>query len=185
MKVVATFHDIGKSKTKRKNDKGEWTFHNHEKIGAKMAKEILIKWGVTDGNLIDYVYNMIYYHGRTKIPRNVTESAIRRLVKDVGQPVFMDLIDFCKLDLTTKYNFKKERVQSGLDDIKNRALDIIIKDEDAKWRSPLSGYIIMDLLGKNIDGRIIGQIKKKYDPLLKDETISMDTVIYEIKKGLY
>lgn len=184
MKIVATFHDIGKSKTKRKNDKGEWTFHNHEKVSAKMTKEILIKWGVTDSNLIDYVYKMIYYHGRTKIPKNVTESAIRRLVKDVGQDVFIDLIDFCKLDLTTKYNYKKERVQSGLDTIKARVLEIIKKDNEAKWRSPLTGYVIMDLLGE-IEGPIIGKIKKKYDPLLKNKSISLKEVVKQIRRGLY
>lgn len=184
MKIVALFHDIGKSDAKRKNNKGEWTFHNHENISGKMTLKILKNWGVTDDILIDYVFKMVSYHGRTKIPRNVTDSAIRRLVKELGQNIFVDLIDFCKLDLTTKHNFKKDRVQSGLNELKSRAFQIIKKDDDAKWRSPLTGYVIMDLLGET-KGPIIGQIKKKYDPLLKNGNISLDAVIVEIKKGLY
>lgn len=181
MKVVALFHDIGKPNTKRKNEKGEWTFHNHENVGADMTLRIFKKWMVTDNELTDYVFKMVKYHGRTKIPRNVNDSAIRRLITQLGLNIFIDLIDFCKLDLTTKHNYKKERVQSSLETIKQRAIEIYHKDEDAKWKSPLTGHMIMDLI-KVKEGPIIGKIKKKYDPMLKEGSISISQVIDKIKK---
>jgi len=180
MKLVALFHDIGKSSTKRYTDKG-WTFHNHEVIGAKMSDVILRKWGVTDEPLLDYVYRMIYFHGRTKMHRDVTESAIRRLDFEVGPDIIFDLIDFCKLDLTTRFDDKRQRINSALDTIKNRIIEVREKDEEAKWRSPLTGHIVMELLGVGT-GRIIGEIKKELDPKLKSGEISLDDAIEIIKK---
>ena len=180
MKLVALLHDIGKSITKRYTEKG-WTFHNHEVIGARMAMQVLEKWGIEDKELRDYVYRMILYHGRTKVHRDVTESAIRRLDTEVGQDIIFDLINFCKCDLTTKFDDKRERISSALDTIKERIEEVREKDEDAKWRSPLTGHIVMELLGVG-EGRIVGEIKKELDPKLKSGEITLDDAIKYIKK---
>ena len=41
MKIVALLHDIGKIEVRSKNEDGNWTFHNHEAVGAEMIKPIL------------------------------------------------------------------------------------------------------------------------------------------------
>lgn len=166
MKVVAIFHDIGKPATKRKVANKGWTFHNHELISADMTMDIFNRWGISNPKFIDYIYRMIKYHGRVKMHRDVTESAIRRLDNSVGQDVIFDLIDFCKCDITTKYPHKRKRIVDSLNTIKNRIVEIREKDEDAKWRSPITGYVIMNLLG-TVEGPVIGQIKKVVDPKLK------------------
>jgi poly(A) polymerase len=177
MRIVALFHDIGKSRTKKKiNEK--WTFHNHESVGAVMSISILDRWRV-DKKLTEYVYNMVKFHGRTKMHRDVSESAIRRLDKEVGSDIILDLIDFCKCDLTTKFQDKRERISSSLDVIKNRIIEIRKKDEEEKWRSPLTGDIIMKLL-KVQPSKIIGEIKSHYDPLFKKNLITLDDAIKEI-----
>jgi poly(A) polymerase len=176
-KIVALFHDIGKNKTKRKVN-GKWTFYHHENVGAIMSKKILKDWNL-DNDTIDYVYRMIKYHGRTKMHRDVSESAIRRLTKEVGADIINDLIDFCKCDLTSKFENKRNRIISSLNTIKERIKEVQEKDEDAKWRSPLTGHIVMELL--NIQtSPLIGEIKKKYDPLLKNDEITLDDAIKEI-----
>jgi poly(A) polymerase len=181
MKLVAVLHDIGKEKTKRLTANG-YTFHEHERVGAEMSIDILKKWGITDKKLINYVYRMILFHGRTKIHRDVTESAIRRLDNEVGKDVIFDLIDFCKLDLTTKYEYKKQRIISSLDTIKDRIIEIRNKDEESKWRSPLTGHVIMELLDVG-QGRIIGDIKKELDPLLKKGEMDLEQAIEYINKN--
>ena len=180
MKMVALFHDIGKSVAKKFTEKG-WTFHNHEIIGARMTMNILHNWGVFDKELLDYVYRMIFFHGRTKIHRDVTESAIRRLDAEIGPDIILDLINFCKCDLTTKYEDKRARITSALDNIKDRVLEIREKDKEAKWRSPLTGHIIMELLNVG-EGRIVGEIKRELDPKLKNGEITLDDAIIYIKK---
>ena len=179
MKVVALFHDIGKPKTKKFVD-GEFTFHEHEKVSAKMVLIIFDRMGIKDKDFIDYVYRMIYYHGRTKIPRNVTESAIRRFGREIGLDIVNDLMDFCKCDITTKNNEKRERFQSALGVIRNRIFELNIKDEESKWRNPLTGEIIMEILDIK-PCKLIGDIKKKYEPLFKNGKITLEEAIKEIK----
>ena len=179
MKVVALFHDIGKLKTKS-FESGEWTFYEHEKVSAKMVLIIFKRMEIEDKVFIDYVYRMIYYHGRTKIPRDVTESAIRRFGREVGLDIINDLMDFCKCDITTKWDDKRERFQSALDIMRNRIFEINKKDEESKWRSPLTGEIIMKTL--NIEPcKLIGDIKKKYEPLFKEGKITLEEAIKQIK----
>jgi len=181
MKLVALFHDIGKPLTKLKKENGKWTFHNHESIGAKMTMDIFDRLNINDEILRDYVYRMIYYHGRVKIHRDVSESAIRRLDKEVGQDIMFDLIEFCKCDITTKFDDKRNRIVSNLNTIKDRIIEVRQKDKESEWRSPLTGNMIMDLL--NIGTcKLIGDIKKDLDPKLKSGDITLDEAINEVLK---
>lgn len=175
MKLVAILHDIGKPIVK-KYISNKWTFYNHESIGAKMSIDILNRLDVHDEYLKDYVYRMIYYHGRVKMHRDVTESAIRRLDKEVGQDIIFDLIEFCKCDITTKFNDKRDRIVSSLNTIKDRIIEVRNKDKESEWRSPLTGNMVMELL--NIKpSKLVGDIKKEFDPLLKNNEITLEQSI--------
>ena len=184
MKIVALLHDIGKMSTRSKNEEGKWTFHDHENVGSKMVNKILKRFNITNKKTIDYVYRMVKYHGRVKMHRDVTESAIRRLDLEVGPDIVLDLIEFCKCDLTTKYEDKRQRIVSGLDQIKNRILEVRKKDEEAKWRSPITGTIIMEILGLST-GRMVGEIKKVTDEKIKSgEWTEEDAINYINSKKL-
>jgi len=178
MKIVALLHDIGKITVRSKNEEGNWTFHDHENVGAKMVHDILKRFNITNEKTIDYVYRMVKYHGRIKMHRDVTESAIRRLDTEVGQDIVLELIEFCKCDITTKYDYKRQRIVSGLDEIKNRILEVRKKDEESKWRSPITGTIIMNILGVGT-GRMVGEIKKVTDEKIKSgEWTEQDALNY-------
>lgn len=185
MRVVAVLHDIGKPYTKR-CDNNKWTFHNHELIGAKMVNDIFDRLNVQDDDLKYYVYRMVYFHGRVKMHRDVTESAIRRLDKEVGQDIIFDLIEFCKCDITTKFDEKRNRIVSSLDTIKNRIIEVRKKDKEAEWRSPLTGDMIMEIL--NIKPcKLVGDIKKEFDEMFKNNQITLEESIQiltrKYKKG--
>jgi poly(A) polymerase len=167
MKIVALLHDIGKIVVRSKNKDDNWTFHDHEKIGAKMVFDILKRFNVTNKKTINYVYRMVKFHGRVKIHRDVTESAIRRLDTEVGQDIILELIEFCKCDITTRKEENRNRIVSGLDEIRKRILEVRQKDDEAKWRSPVTGIIIMETLGLKSGGRIVGDIKKVTDEKFK------------------
>ena len=68
-----------------------------------------------------------------------------------------------------------------MDTIKQRIIEVREKDEDAKWRSPLTGHMVMELLGVG-EGRIVGEIKRELDPKLKSGEITLDDAIKYIKK---
>lgn len=181
MRVVAIFHDIGKPSTKKYID-GDWTFHNHENVSAEMFLKIMKRWKITDENFINYCYRMIKFHGRTKMPKDITDSAVRRFTKEIGIDIINDLMDFCKCDITTKFDDKRKRQQNALEIIRNKVFEVAKKDEENKWRSPLTGDIIMKTL--NIKpSKLIGDIKKIYDPLFKENKITLEEAINEIKKN--
>jgi poly(A) polymerase len=179
MKIVAILHDIGKPNTKNRALDGKgWTFHGHELESAKISMNVLNRWDISDDKTREYIYKMIKYHGRVKMHRDVTESAIRRLDNSVGKNIIFDLIEFCKCDITTKYDHKRKRIVDSLNTIKQRIIEVRNKDEDSKWRSPITGYVIMELLG-TVEGPIIGQIKKIVDPKIKSgEWTEKDAIDY-------
>jgi len=178
MKIVALLHDIGKISVRTKNNEGNWTFHDHENVGAKMIHKILKRFNITNKKTVDYIYRMVKYHGRVKMHRDVTESAIRRLDVEVGHDIVLELIEFCKCDITTKYDDKRQRIVSGLDEIKNRILEVREKDKESKWRSPITGIIIMKML-EITTGRMVGDIKKVTDEKIKSgEWTEEDAIKY-------
>ena len=48
MKIVAILHDIGKIDARRKNEDGNWTFHDHEKLGSYKVEKILKRFNITN-----------------------------------------------------------------------------------------------------------------------------------------
>lgn len=90
IKFAALLHDVAKPVVKE--GKGEnATFYNHEIVGAKMTKEILKRLKFTKKD-IDKIVNLVRYHLFYYNVGEVTESSIRRLVKNAGKENMDDLI---------------------------------------------------------------------------------------------
>ncbi|HNZ83663.1 MAG TPA: CCA tRNA nucleotidyltransferase [Candidatus Pacearchaeota archaeon] len=91
VKMATLLHDIAKPKTKQGKGK-DATFYNHEIVGAKMARNILerLKFSKKDIQKITLLvrYHLFYYN-----VGEVTESSIRRLVKNVGMENVDDLMN--------------------------------------------------------------------------------------------
>ena len=87
VRLAALLHDIGKPKVKQ-GEGPDATFYNHEVVGAKMAIQILnrLKFSKKDTEKIVKLvrYHLFYYN-----VDEVSESSVRRLVRQVG-PENMD-----------------------------------------------------------------------------------------------
>ena len=188
LRLVSILHDIGKAPTKRFDKKLGWTFHNHEFVGSKMIKPIFKRLDL-DMSKLKYVIKLVKAHGKVKeLTGNdkdsdtmdntttkdfyVTDSAIRRFAKDMGDDVD-DLILFCKCDLTTKYEIKKQRYVNDINLLSERISEIKKADEKAKWRSPITGQMIMDEYGLG-QCREVGVIKSKIETAIKNGDIKDD-----------
>jgi poly(A) polymerase/tRNA nucleotidyltransferase (CCA-adding enzyme) len=84
-------HDIAKPQTKRMI-KGDATFYSHDLVGAKVAGKIMqrLKFSGADTEKVTLLIrnHMFYYN-----VGEVTESSVRRLIKNVGEENLVDLID--------------------------------------------------------------------------------------------
>ena len=95
VKLAALFHDIGKPPTRRKaNGRGtkEWTFYGHEVVGARMSEKIMKRLKLPN-ELINKVVKLVRYHMFFSDPDEITLSAVRRMVKNVGTDLIWDLMD--------------------------------------------------------------------------------------------
>lgn len=90
VRVASLLHDIGKPKSKA-GDGPNATFYNHEMIGAKIAKKILqrLKFSKKDCDKIVLLvrYHLFYYN-----VGEVSESSVRRLVKNAGKENIEELL---------------------------------------------------------------------------------------------
>ena len=93
IRIAALLHDIGKPRTKRWDEsKNDWSFHGHEVVGTKMAAKALKR--LTFGkDPVSRVTTLIRWHMFFSDPDEITLSAVRRMVRNVGKENVWDLID--------------------------------------------------------------------------------------------
>ena len=93
IRLAALFHDISKPETRRWSDeKKDWTFHGHEVVGAKVAKKALEDLRFSR-ETIDKVTKLIRWHMFFSDPDQITLSAVRRMIRNVGEEHIWELLD--------------------------------------------------------------------------------------------
>jgi putative nucleotidyltransferase with HDIG domain len=93
VRLAAIFHDIGKPKTRRKSEKtGEWTFYGHEVVGERMTKKIMERLKFPK-KLTDEVVKLVRWHMFFSDTEQITLSAVRRMIANVGQDMVWDLMN--------------------------------------------------------------------------------------------
>ncbi len=171
VKLASLLHDIGKPKTKRGQGINS-TFYGHEVVGGRMAARIMerLKFSKKEAEKVVSLvrYHLFYYNAG-----EVTESSVRRLIRNVGTQNVEDLLLVRQAD----------RIGSGCpkaEPYKLRHLRYIIDKVSQDPISPkmlkLNGNDLMQLLGV-APGPKIGQILDVLlervidDPALNDQEI--------------
>lgn len=149
LRTAALFHDIGKVETRKVPKRGPVTFRSHEVVGAREIKKILKEHKYSRGEIY-LVSELIANHMRSYNfdDKLWTDSAIRRLIKDLGTPVQLErLYKIFKADVTTKYDSKRAKIYAKVDILEKRAADIRKKDELAARRPAINGEDVMAMFG--------------------------------------
>lgn len=92
IRLAGLFHDISKPETRRMNEKGEWTFHGHEVVGARVTKKALEDLRFSR-ETIDKVTKLVRWHMFFSDPDQITLSAVRRMITNVGEENIWDLLN--------------------------------------------------------------------------------------------
>ena len=90
VRMAALLHDIGKPKSKR-GEGPNATFYNHEVIGARMADQILTRLRFSQKD-VEKITKLVRFHLFYYNVDEVTESSVRRLVRQVGQESMEELL---------------------------------------------------------------------------------------------
>ena len=156
IRLAALLHDIGKPKTRALIPGGGVSFHHHEVVGARLAKERMKKLRFSN-EVIDEVETLIALHLRFHGygDGEWTDSAVRRYVRDAGE-LITHLHVLTRADCTTRNQRKAERLARTYDDLESRINRLAEEEELAAIRPDLDGAEVMELLNLK-PSREIGQ----------------------------
>ena len=91
VRMASLLHDVGKPRAKQ-GEGPDSTFYNHEVIGAKITAQILERLKFPK-KFIDKATLLVRYHLFYYNVEEVSESSVRRLVKNVGPENIDDLLE--------------------------------------------------------------------------------------------
>lgn len=154
VRLAALLHDIGKVPTRRMSDNGDYTFYNHEVIGAKMARKWMKKMKFSNDE-VDHVNNLVLNH-MFHYTREWTDGAVRRFMRKVG----VENLDHIFLLREADRKGNGSRVGNPAPIIKfKKRIKRIIEEENAITVKDLdiNGNVLMDHFGLS-PGPVIGSI---------------------------
>jgi poly(A) polymerase len=155
LRMAALLHDIGKPDTREFGDEGV-TFHHHEVVGARMARDRLRALRYPNG-LISDVRQLVFLHLRPHtLKMGWTDSAVRRYVRDAGH-LLDDLNELVRCDVTTGNARRAAAIQQRIDELEERILELREREAIEALRAPIDGNDVISYLGIK-PGPIVGEV---------------------------
>lgn len=91
VRLAALFHDVAKPHTRVwKNN--QWTFYGHEVVGSRITRKILENLKFSK-EIVEKVTKLVRWHMFFSDTEQITLSAVRRMVRNVGPELVWDLMD--------------------------------------------------------------------------------------------
>ncbi|MEX2294115.1 MAG: CCA tRNA nucleotidyltransferase [Acidimicrobiales bacterium] len=155
VRMAALLHDVGKPKTRSIGPKGV-SFHHHEVVGARMARERLRALRFPNDQ-IDAITQLVYLHLRFHGYNDDvwSDAAVRRYVRDAG-PLLDDLNELTRCDCTTRNERKARMLAARMDALEERIAELREREELDSMRPDIDGEAVMAHLGI-APGRAVGQ----------------------------
>ncbi|NCN52705.1 HD domain-containing protein [Candidatus Parcubacteria bacterium] len=93
IRLAGLLHDISKPETRKwSKEKNDWTFHGHEVVGARVAKKIMTDLKFPKEK-IARITKLVRWHMFFSDPDLITLSAVRRMIRNVGEENIWDLLN--------------------------------------------------------------------------------------------
>ena len=173
LRLAALVHDIAKPKTRRLSKSKGYTFYGHDDVGARMLKGISSNMKFSNSTR-DYITKLTALHLRpiSLAKKDVTDSAIRRLIVDAGEEID-DLMKLCRADITTKNPKNITKYLGNFDRVEKRMNEVIEIDKLKAFQSPVRGDEIMKMFDLG-PGKEVGKIKTMVEDAIINGEISND-----------
>ena len=185
VRLAALFHDIGKPAAKRIIDENI-TFYNHEKIGAQITQEILMRLKFPNA-VIDDVCHLIREHMFNYTP-DWTVPAVRRFIIRVGHEHLDDLFDLRLADMYGMHNLPIEYKYSAAISLLVELKDRIAAELDKKNALSLKDLAVngKDLIEAGIPaGKKLGLILNHLlDCVIEDPEMNTKEKLLEVAKNV-
>ncbi len=159
VRFAALMHDVGKPATRRFEDNGAVTFHQHDLVGARQTSKRMRALRF-DKETTKKVARLVELHLRFYGYGDAgwTDSAVRRYITDAG-PLLSRLHVLTRSDVTTRNKRKAGRLARNYDDLEARITALQEKEELDAIRPDLDGRRIMEILDIR-PGPVVGRAYK-------------------------
>ena len=154
LRLAALLHDVGKPKTRSFASGGRVTFHHHEVVGARMARDRMqqLRYPADE---VEAVSKLVELHLRFHTYKmGWTDSAVRRYVRDAGD-LLDELNELTRCDCTTRNEKKAAALARRMDALEARIAELRAQEELDAIRPDLDGNQVMRHLGLK-PGRDVG-----------------------------
>ena len=144
MRYAALLHDIAKPRTRGQGKHKQYSFHGHEVVGAKMAKNILERLRLPR-ELTEKVVNLVRWHMFFADPDEITLSAVRRTITRIGEENIENLLNLRVCDRIGTGRPKEQPFRFR----KYKAMvDEALRDPISVKMLKINGDKIMDITGE-------------------------------------
>lgn len=166
VRLAALFHDIGKPASRRvsgETGKKAYTFYGHEVIGSRETKKILVRMQFSN-EIIEKVSKLVRWHMFFSDTEQITLTAVRRMIRNVGEDLIEDLMNLRICDRKgmgrpkeEPYRFRKYKSmieEARRDPVSVGRLEIdgqSIMDVSGETPGPKIGYVLHALLEEVIE----------------------------------
>jgi putative nucleotidyltransferase with HDIG domain len=164
LRLSALFHDVSKPETRRfSHEKNDYTFYGHDVVGGRVAREIMTRLKFP-AHTVEYVSSMVRWHMFFSDTEQISLSAVRRLISNVGKDKIWDLVNLRICDRVgtgrpkeEPYRFRK--YQSMIEQALQDPISLkMLKIDGARIMSviqetpgPRIGYILHALFSEVLD----------------------------------
>ncbi len=173
LRLAALVHDIAKPKTRRLSKSKGYTFYGHDDVGARMLKGVAESMKFSNSTR-DFITKLTALHLRpiSLAKKEVTDSAIRRLIVDAGEEID-DLMILCRADITTKNPKNISKYLANFDRVDKRIKEVMEIDKLKAFQSPVRGDEIMKMFNLS-PGKEVGKIKTMIEDAIINGEIKND-----------
>lgn len=180
IRLAALFHDVGKPETRAIGPDGV-SFHHHEVVGQRMARERLRALRYPR-ELVDDVSRLVFLHLRPHtLKMGWTDAAVRRYVRDAGD-LLESLNELVRCDVTTANPRKAAAISGGIDELEERITELRAREELDALRPPIDGHRVMEFLGIK-PGPLVGEIMDLlYERRIEEGPFSEEEALAMVKE---
>ncbi|MEK7642342.1 MAG: HD domain-containing protein [Patescibacteria group bacterium] len=171
VRLAALFHDISKPESRRFNKElDKYTFYGHEVLGSRVTERILTDLRFSR-ETIKKVSNLVRWHMFFSDTEQITLSAVRRMIVNVGKENVWDLVNVRMCDRIgtgrpKESPYRLRKYKSMIEEAMRDPISVSMLKVDGKTimnvlqtrPGPIVGYILNILLNEVLD-----------DPLLNKE----------------
>jgi tRNA nucleotidyltransferase (CCA-adding enzyme) len=159
LRLAALLHDIGKPATRAvRPQTGEYTFHRHEQLGAKVSSELLRRLRFPN-EVREQVVALVEYH-IVAYESSWTDAAVRRWLNRVGSHRVANILKLARADVAAKGIDMPDQMRR-LTELEQRISAVVTTNQALTIKDlQVTGKNLIEQLGIT-SGPVIGELLRK------------------------